>query len=62
MKDMYMIERTMRNVKISEETHEKFKQFCKKNCLKMSSLLDKLCIDYMEREDAKRNFKKEHEG
>ena len=50
----------MRNVKISEKTHEKFKQFCKENCLKMSSLIDKLCIDYMEREDAKRDFKKEH--
>lgn len=51
----------MRNVKISEKTHEKFKQFCKDNCLKMSSLLDKLCNDYMEREDAKRDSEKDHE-
>jgi hypothetical protein len=58
---MYTREDSMRNVKISEKTHEKFKQFCKENCLKMSSLIDKLCIDYMEREDAKRDFKKEHE-
>lgn len=59
---MYTRESAMRNVKISEKTHERFKRFCKENCLKMSSLLDKICINYMEREDAKRDSKKEHKG
>jgi len=38
----------MKNIKVSPEVHKALKVFCSVNELKMSALVDKLLLDYIE--------------
>lgn len=39
----------MKNIKISDETHKKLKEYCSKNSLKLSDWIDKLVKRFLDK-------------
>ena len=37
----------LKAIKIKQEAHEKIKEFCQDNCLKMGPLVEKILLEYI---------------